>query len=157
MPAENSAGASEIASDEVASPSATSSRRPMSAAAASPVAVTAPGQSRPPDLRPAATPASAGEAESGSPRDTSAKSDKSDKSDRKRTATPEGRKPNSVRRIRIERMMSKAELARSANLSVLTIDRVEKGFGCRVDTKRKILEALGLSLADRVRVFGEEE
>jgi len=30
---------------------------------------------------------------------------------------------NNVRRIRIERMMSKAELARRANLSVLTIDR----------------------------------
>ena len=68
-----------------------------------------------------------------------------------------GRHPNNVRKIRIERMMSKAELARRANLSVLTIDRVEKGFGCRMDTKRKILEALGLSLADRVRVFGEEE
>ena len=68
-----------------------------------------------------------------------------------------GPKPNNVRKMRIERMMSKAELARRANLSVLTIDRVEKGFGCRMDTKRKILEALGLSLADRVRVFGEEE
>ena len=68
-----------------------------------------------------------------------------------------GRHPNNVRKIRIERMMSKAELSRRANLSVLTIDRVEKGFGCRMDTKRKILEALGLSLADRVRVFGEEE
>jgi ribosome-binding protein aMBF1 (putative translation factor) len=67
------------------------------------------------------------------------------------------KKPNTVRKDRIERMMSKAELARRANLSVLTIDRVEKGFGCRMDTKRKILEALGLSLADRVRVFGEEE
>ena len=53
--------------------------------------------------------------------------------------------------------MSKAELARRANLSVLTIDRVEKGFGCRMNTKRKIIEALGLSLADRVLVFGEEE
>jgi len=67
------------------------------------------------------------------------------------------KKANNVRKIRIERMMSKAELARRANLSVLTIDRVERGYGCRVDTKRKILEALGLSLADRVRVFGEEE
>jgi len=66
-------------------------------------------------------------------------------------------KPNNVRQIRIERMMSKAELARRANLSVLTIDRVERGLGCRMDTKRKLLEALGLSLADRVSVFGEEE
>ena len=68
-----------------------------------------------------------------------------------------GNKPNNVRPMRIDRMMSKAELARRANLSVLTIDRVEKGFGCRMDTKRKILEALSLTLADRVRVFGEEE
>ena len=66
-------------------------------------------------------------------------------------------KPNNVRKLRIDRMMSKAELARRANLSVLTIDRVEKGFGSRMNTKRKILEALGLSLEDRVRVFGEEE
>lgn len=65
--------------------------------------------------------------------------------------------PNNLRKLRIERMMSKAELARRANLSVLTIDRIEKGFGCRMDSKRKILEALDLSLADRVRVFGEEE
>ena len=54
-------------------------------------------------------------------------------------------------------MMSKAELARRAGLSVLTIDRSEKGLECRMDTKRKILEALGLNLADRIRVFGEEE
>lgn len=73
------------------------------------------------------------------------------------TSPAKGKVPNNVRRHRIERMMSKAELARRANLSVLTIDRVEKGFGCRMDSKRKILEALGLSLADRVRVFGEEE
>lgn len=75
--------------------------------------------------------------------------------DKSSSKTP--KKANNVRRIRIERMMSKAELARRANLSVLTIDRVERGYGCRMDTKRKILEALGLSLADRVRVFGEEE
>ena len=68
-----------------------------------------------------------------------------------------GTHPNNVRQMRIERMMSKAELARRANLSVLTIDRVEKGYGCRMDTKRKILEALGLGRSDRVRVFGEEE
>jgi DNA-binding XRE family transcriptional regulator len=64
---------------------------------------------------------------------------------------------NRVRETRIERMMSKAELARRAGISVLTIDRVEKGLECRMDTKRKILEALGLGLTDRVRVFGEEE
>ena len=86
----------------------------------------------------------------------------SEANDQRRASKPNankksGNRPNNVRKIRIERMMSKAELARRANLSVLTIDRVEKGFGCRMDTKRKILEALGLRLADRVRVFGEEE
>jgi DNA-binding XRE family transcriptional regulator len=74
-----------------------------------------------------------------------------------RSPKSQSRKPNRVRQSRIESMLSKAELARRANLSVLTVDRIEKGFGCRMNTKRKILEALGLSLADRVRVFGEEE
>lgn len=74
-----------------------------------------------------------------------------------RPSVPPGPSANNVRKMRIGRMMSKAELARRANLSVLTIDRVEKGYGCRMDTKRKILEALGLTLADRVQVFGEEE
>lgn len=90
--------------------------------------------------------------------------DSSDSSEEKPKKKPvrakkkgEGGHPNNVRKIRIENMMSKAELARRANLSVLTVDRVEKGFGCRVNTKRKILEALGLTLADRIRVFGEEE
>lgn len=94
-------------------------------------------------------------AKTGSEASEESKGDKSGGS--KQQGRKRGRKPNNVRKLRIERMMSKAELARRANLSVLTIDRVEKGYGCRMDTKRKILEALGLSLADRVRVFGEEE
>jgi len=81
----------------------------------------------------------------------------SDETEAKRTPKARSRKPNRVRQSRIESMLSKAELARRANLSVLTVDRIEKGYGCRMNTKRKILEALGLSLADRVRVFGEEE
>lgn len=53
-------------------------------------------------------------------------------------------------------MMSKAELARKAGLSTLTIDRVEAGKTCRLDTKRKILHALGLKVADKDSVFGEQ-
>ncbi len=49
--------------------------------------------------------------------------------------------------------MSKAELARKASLSALTIDRVEHGMPCRMDTMRKILVALGLKLTDREKVF----
>ena len=51
-------------------------------------------------------------------------------------------------------MMSKAELARKAGLSTLTIDRVEAGRPCRLDTKRKILPALGFKVSDKDRVFG---
>lgn len=77
--------------------------------------------------------------------------------DDKKPRGPKRRKATNVRKLRLERMMSKAEMARRANLSVLTIDRIEKGYGCRMDTKRKILEALGLSLEDRVKVFGEDD
>jgi predicted transcriptional regulator len=61
--------------------------------------------------------------------------------------------PNNVRKIREGLLMSKAELARRAKLSVLTIDRVEKGMACRMDTKRKIILSLGLTLSDRDKVF----
>ena len=54
------------------------------------------------------------------------------------------RKPNNVQRFREDLLLSKAELARRAGVSVLTIDRVEKGLECRVDTKRKIILALGM-------------
>jgi DNA-binding XRE family transcriptional regulator len=64
---------------------------------------------------------------------------------------------NNVRKLRMERMMSKAELARRAGLSTLTVDRVERGMPCRMDTKRKILEAMGLQPSDRVMVFGDSE
>ena len=60
---------------------------------------------------------------------------------------------NSLRRIREDRMMSKAELARKANVTVQTIDRIEKGKECRLDTKRKIILALGYNLADRDTIF----
>jgi len=54
-------------------------------------------------------------------------------------------------------MMSKAELARKAGLSTLTIDRVEAGRPCRLDTKRKILLALGFKVTDKDRVFGSPD
>ena len=61
---------------------------------------------------------------------------------------------NNVQRHRESLMMSKAELARKAGLSSLTIDRVEAGRACRLDTKRKILLALGLKVSDKAQVFG---
>jgi DNA-binding XRE family transcriptional regulator len=61
---------------------------------------------------------------------------------------------NNVQRYRETLMMSKAELARKAGLSTLTIDRVEAGRPCRLDTKRKVLLALGLKVSDKDKVFG---
>lgn len=61
--------------------------------------------------------------------------------------------PNNVRKLREDRLISKAELARRAGLSVQTINRLEKGMDCRLDTKRKVITALGLTLRERKRVF----
>lgn len=63
---------------------------------------------------------------------------------------------NNVSKIRESLVMSKAELARKAGVSTLTIDRIEKGKDCRMDTKRKIILALGLKLSDKDKVFGRE-
>jgi predicted transcriptional regulator len=60
---------------------------------------------------------------------------------------------NNVREIREGRMMSKTELARLAGISAATIDRIERGEICRMETMRKILLALGFTLADREKVF----
>jgi DNA-binding XRE family transcriptional regulator len=70
-----------------------------------------------------------------------------------RTRPKAGTYPNNVRKLRQGAMMSKAELARRAGVSPLTIDRVEAGCPCRMDTKRKILEALGLQPAAAKEVF----
>lgn len=69
------------------------------------------------------------------------------------TRSRAGLEPNNVRKLRQEAMMSKAELARRAGVSPLTIDRVEAGCPCRMDTKRKILEALGLKPSARTEVW----
>ncbi len=60
---------------------------------------------------------------------------------------------NHVRKIRESKMMSKAELARKASVTVQTIDRIEKGNECRLDTKRKIILALGYKLGERTKIF----
>ena len=63
---------------------------------------------------------------------------------------------NSVKEIREELLMSKAELARKAGVSPLTIDRIEKGKDCRMETKRKIILALGYKLSEKNRIFLED-
>ena len=60
---------------------------------------------------------------------------------------------NNVREIREGRLMSKAELARLAGVSPVTIDRIERGEPCRMETTRKIVLALGFTLGDKEKVF----
>ncbi len=62
---------------------------------------------------------------------------------------------NSLKKIRESLLMSKSELAREANVSPITITRIEEGKPCRLETKRKILLALGYSLSDSKKIFGE--
>jgi DNA-binding XRE family transcriptional regulator len=64
---------------------------------------------------------------------------------------------NNVKTLRENQLMSKAELARKAGISALTVDRVEAGQSCRLDTKRKIILALGMTVADKDRVFGASD
>jgi len=58
-----------------------------------------------------------------------------------------------LKKIREDRMISKMELARLAGVSAATIERIEQGEACRMETKRKIIIALGYTLADKHEVF----
>ena len=67
-----------------------------------------------------------------------------------------GSKPicrNRVRELRENRLMTQAQLARKARVALRTIHSVEKGMNCRMDTKRKILLALGKRFEDKDQVF----
>jgi DNA-binding XRE family transcriptional regulator len=64
---------------------------------------------------------------------------------------------NSLKKYREKVLMSKSELARKAGLSALTIDRIERGLSCRLETKRKIILALGLQLSDKGKIFSEDK
>lgn len=64
-----------------------------------------------------------------------------------------GLEHNAIRKTREKLLMSKAELARKAGISSLTLDRIEKGLSCRIETKRKIILAFGYPLSDRGLVF----
>lgn len=64
---------------------------------------------------------------------------------------------NTVKKIREQLLLSKAELARKAGVSPLTIDRIEKGKDCRMETKRKIILALGYKLSDKEQIFFDDK
>jgi DNA-binding XRE family transcriptional regulator len=63
------------------------------------------------------------------------------------------KQPNRVRELRENRLMTQAQLARKARVALRTIHSVEKGMACRMDTKRKILLALGMRFEDKEYVF----
>ena len=60
---------------------------------------------------------------------------------------------NNLKQIRAKALLSKAELARKAEVSVLTITRIEQGMECRMDTMRKVIQALGLKIEQKEKVF----
>ena len=60
---------------------------------------------------------------------------------------------NNVKKLRENLLMSKAELARRAGVSPMTIDRIEKGNSYRIETKRKIIIALGYDISDKNKIF----
>jgi DNA-binding XRE family transcriptional regulator len=64
-------------------------------------------------------------------------------------------KKNKLKEIRESLMLSKAELARKANISPITITRIEQGMPCRMETKRKIILALGYKISEKNKIFGD--
>jgi len=66
------------------------------------------------------------------------------------------KKNSKLKSFREDHLISKAELARKANISPITLNRIEEGFPCRLETKRKILFALELRVEQKKLVFEEE-
>ena len=62
---------------------------------------------------------------------------------------------NLLKQHRESLLMSKAELAREAGVSPLTISRIESGKPCREETQRKILEAFVMDLSEKDKIFPE--
>jgi DNA-binding XRE family transcriptional regulator len=62
---------------------------------------------------------------------------------------------NSLKIIRESLMISRTELARKAKISPFTITRIENGMPCRMETKRKIVLALGYKISEKNKVFGD--
>ena len=62
---------------------------------------------------------------------------------------------SSLKIIRESLMISRTELARKAKISPFTITRIENGMPCRMETKRKIILALGYKISEKNKVFGD--
>jgi DNA-binding XRE family transcriptional regulator len=62
---------------------------------------------------------------------------------------------NNLKKIRESLMMSRTELARKAKITPFTITRIENGMPCRMETKRKIILALGYKISEKNKIFGD--
>lgn len=60
---------------------------------------------------------------------------------------------NKLKSVRESLLMSKTELSKQADVSPITISRIESGMPCRMETQRKILLALGFKLSDKPKIF----
>jgi len=63
------------------------------------------------------------------------------------------KRSNRVRELREDLLMTREKLAKRAGISLRTVWSVENGVRCRVMTKRRILEALGISKNEHRTVF----
>ena len=60
---------------------------------------------------------------------------------------------NNLKKFREDLMMSKAELARKAKISPITIARIENGMPCRLETMRKLIRGLDKKISDKNDIF----
>lgn len=60
---------------------------------------------------------------------------------------------NNLKTVRESFLLSKTELAKQADVSPITIARIERGMPCRMETQRKILLALGMQLSEKPKIF----
>ncbi len=60
---------------------------------------------------------------------------------------------NYLKKVRESLMISKAELSRKANISPVTITRIEQGKQCIMETKRKVILAFGYNISDKNKIF----
>jgi len=74
----------------------------------------------------------------------------------KRATETKTEQRNRLKEYREKNLISKSELARKAGITLVTLDRIEKGYPCRMATKRKILEALGVTVDENEKIFPEE-
>jgi len=64
-----------------------------------------------------------------------------------------GGRNSKLKKYREQLLMSRAELARKADVSLLTISRIEAGKRCRFSTMRKIIAALNLDVSEKDKIF----